>query len=283
MTMDVFFDPVFFSHDTGLHPENAGRLELLLDALEADGIAVKKPRDGEKYLTLAHTPDYIQHVQMICKLGGALDPDTPVSQDSYRAACIAVGAAIDASKCGGFALVRPPGHHAFPDRGSGFCVFNNMAIAALKLAKDGKKVFILDIDVHHGNGTEEIVLDRGDIKFLSTHQIPLYPGSGLGNRGKNVVNLPLPPGTCDEEYASILEYKVRPEIESFKPDVIGVSAGFDAHGLDRGWVGGNALELTAKAYKAVKGLISPYDHFVVLEGGYNPKSILEGARALMGL
>ncbi len=279
--MDVFFDPVFLRHDTGFHPENAGRLEMILE--EMDAAKVKKPKDGEGQLHLAHTAEYINQVQMMCKLGGSLDSDTPVSPETYRAACLAAGAAIDASEKGGFALVRPPSHHAFPDRGSGFCVFNNMAIAALKLAKTGKKVFILDIDVHHGNGTEEIVLDKENIKFLSTHQSPLYPGTGLSDRGKNVVNVPLPPGTGDKEYIHVLEHKVAKEMESFKPNVVGASVGFDACVHDKGWVAGNAFSLTDKSYARLKEILMPYEKFFVLEGGYNPKSILEGAKALMEL
>lgn len=279
--MDVFFDPVFLKHDTGPHPENAGRLKLLLDSL--DKSKIKQPRDGEKYLELAHTPEYIEHVKSACRESGSLDLDTPVSPETYKAACMAVGAAIDASEEGGFALVRPPGHHAFSDHGSGFCVFNSMAIAALKLAKEGKRVFILDIDVHHGNGTEEIVLDKPNIRYLSIHQSPLYPGSGLADKGENVVNIPLPPHTGDKEYIEVLEKKVMPEIERFKPDVVGVSVGFDACGHDKGWVAGNAFNLTEKTYERVRELLRSYKTFYVLEGGYNPKSVLEGAKALMVL
>lgn len=277
--MDVFYDEIFLKHDTGkMHPENAGRLGPLLESL--DKKLLKKPRNGEEFLTLAHTSEYIDKVKHVCNEGGTLDIDTPVSKDSYKAACFAVGATIDASENRGFALVRPPGHHAFADRGSGFCIFNNMAIAALKLAEK-KKVFILDIDVHHGNGTEELVLDKPNIKFLSIHQNPLYPGTGLKNRGKNVINLPLPPGTGDKEYIKVLESNVKPEIEKFKPDVIGVSAGFDAYHLDQGSVASNALVLTKKSYEAIRKLLKPYNSFYALEGGYNPQSILEGARALI--
>jgi len=279
--MDVFFDPVFLKHDTGEHPENAGRLKLILDLL---GSGCKRPRDGEKFLRLAHTPEYIAEVQRVCKSGGGyLDADTPVSRDTYKAACYAVGAAIDASESGGFALARPPGHHAFPGHGSGFCIFNSMAIAALRLAGQGKRVFILDIDVHHGNGTEEMVLDKPNIRFLSIHQSPLYPGSGLMDRGGNAVNIPLPPETGDAEYIKVLESSVKLEIEKFKPDVVGVSVGFDACAHDRGWVSGNAFNLTERTYRKVRELLKPYRTFYVLEGGYNPESILEGAKALMGL
>jgi len=284
--MDIYFDPVFLRHDTGVHPENAGRLDLLLDSV--DPANIKKPRDGEKYLALAHTPDYVQHVQMLCKLGGSLDSDTPLSPETYRAACMAVGAAVDASESalrnvpgkGGFALVRPPGHHAFPDRGSGFCVFNNMAIAALRLARKDKRVFILDIDIHHGNGTEEIVLDKPYIEFLSIHQSPLYPGSGLANRGKNVINVPLPPGTGDKEYIEVLENRVKPEIEKFKPDVVGVSVGFDACAYDKGWVAGNNFNLTEKTYERVREMLKPYKTFYVLERlSSNPILTREKVRA----
>jgi len=279
--MDIFFDPIFLKHDTGAHPENASRLNLILDSV--DKSKIKKPQDGEKYLKLAHTSEYIEQVKDACEKGGYLDIDTPVSKDSFKAACYAVGAAIDASAHDGFALVRPPGHHAFADHGSGFCIFNNMAIAAIKLAKGGKKVFILDIDIHHGNGTEALVLDRPNIKFLSIHQSPLYPGTGLTDLGGNVVNLPLQPGTGDIEYIAALEKRVEPEIKKYNPDVIGVSAGFDAYHLDAGSVAGNSMSLTSKSYEKVKEILSPYKSFYSLEGGYNPQSILEGAKALMDL
>ena len=279
--MDVFFDPIFLKHDTGLHPESAGRLELILDSL--DKSRLKKPRDGEEFLPLAHTLEYIMQVKRACESRGHLDMDTPVSPDTYEAACKAVGAAIDASESEGFALVRPPGHHAFAARGSGFCIFNNMAIAAIKLAESRKRVFILDIDVHHGNGTEALVLGKENIQFLSMHQSPLYPGSGLVDRPPNVVNIPLPPETGDKGYIEALNRKVEPELKGFKPDVVGVSVGFDAYYLDHGSVSGNALNITQETYGKIKGMLKPYKTFFALEGGYNPQSILEGAHALMEL
>jgi acetoin utilization deacetylase AcuC-like enzyme len=284
--MDVFFDPIFLKHDTSDHPENAERLNLILKELAGK---IKKPRNGEEFLPLAHTQEYMAEVKKICDSGGGyLDMDTPISRETYKAACYAVGAAVDASESalkgdGGFALVRPPGHHAFAGHGSGFCVFNSMAIAAIRLAEKGKRVFILDIDIHHGNGTDEIVFNKPNIKFLSIHQSPLYPGSGLSSRGTNIINLLMPPETGDDAYIGLLERRVMLEIEKFRPDVIGVSVGFDACASDRGWVSGNAFNLTEKTYKKIRELLRPYKVFYVLEGGYNPESVLMGIKALTGL
>jgi acetoin utilization deacetylase AcuC-like enzyme len=284
--MDIYFDPIFLKHDTGLHPENSGRLDAILGSLDKEKI--KKPGNGEEYLNIAHTSEYIERVKLTSKMGGRLDPDTPVSAKSYEAACYAVGAAVEASEnalkgASSFALVRPPGHHAFSDHGSGFCIFNNIAVAALRVAQGENKVFILDIDIHHGNGTEEIVLDKENIQFLSIHQSHMYPGSGLEDEGKNCINIPMPPGTGDREYVKVLEKKVRKEIEDFRPDIVGVSAGFDAYYLDQGTVAGNAMSLTAKSYEKVREILNPYDCFYSLEGGYNPRSIVEGMQALTGL
>jgi acetoin utilization deacetylase AcuC-like enzyme len=276
--VNVYFDEIFLKHDTGMHPESAERFSLILDYLKR----TKKPQNGEKFLGLAHTNEYIDYVKVVSERESFLDGDTPLSKESYDAACYAVGAAVDASENNGFALVRPPGHHAFTDHGSGFCIFNNMAIAALKASKE-KKVFILDIDVHHGNGTEEIILNKKNIEFLSMHQINMYPGSGFEDRGKNCFNVPFLAGMGDEEYIKALEEKVAPKIAKFDPDLIGVSVGFDAYYLDQGFVAGNSLSLTNKTYEKVRELLKPYDVFYTLEGGYNPKSILEGSKALLGL
>lgn len=274
--MDVYFDEIFLKHDTGNHPENAKRFDLILDFLKE----TKKPQNGEKYLEIAHDRAYIDYVKFACDRETQVGMETPVSKESYNAACYAVGAAIDASEKGGFALVRPPGHHAFPDHGSGFCIFNNMAIAALK-ASLKKKVFILDIDVHHGNGTEAIVMNRDNIGFLSIHQAGIFPGTGLSDRD-NCANIPLPAGTGDDEYIKVLD-GVSSAISRFDPDLVGVSVGFDAYYLDQGFVAGTALSLTDKTYEKVGEILEPYNVFYTLEGGYNPESILEGSKALMGL
>ena len=281
--MNVIFHPLFFEHDTGNHPENNSRIEPLLEFFESEGHEFIKPRNGEQFLELAHDPDYVKKVKEMSRGGGGyLDGDTLVSAKTYDAAIHAVGATIDAADKEGFAVVRPPGHHASKDQGMGFCVFNNIAVAAKKLADDGKKVLILDIDVHHGNGTEEIVMGDDRIKFISLHQSPLYPGTGIYSQG-NCVNFPLSPGTTDKDYISILNSEVEPHIKRFNPDIIGVSLGFDAYYRDVGWVAGNQLRVTQKTYSRIREILLPYKTFFVLEGGYNPDSLIEGSKTLFGL
>ncbi|MBN2517490.1 MAG: histone deacetylase [Candidatus Altiarchaeota archaeon] len=277
--MKFVYHPLFLRHDTGMHPENPGRFELILRTLKNKGGLVE-PKTGERYIKLAHSPEYVDKVRDICDMGGGyLDVDTPVSAESYKAACYAVGAAIEASELGGFALVRPPGHHATYDQGMGFCIFNNMAISALRLANKGKKVFILDVDIHHGNGTQDLVFGKDNIMFLSIHQSPLYPGTGLFSEG-NCFNFPLKPNTTDRGYMEVLDNEVLPRLAKFDPDVVGVSVGFDAYHKDVGWVAGNHFLLTKQTYLKINGILSQYKTFYVLEGGYNPSSIVEGIEAL---
>ena len=278
--MEFIYHPIFLKHDTGPHPENAGRLDSILRVFRQEKIDVLKPESGERYINLAHDPEYIERVRDVSEMGGGfLDMETPISKKTYEAASYAVGAAIKASEVGGFALVRPPGHHATRNRGMGFCVFNNVAIAALKLAKKGKKVLILDIDIHHGNGTQDIVLGKENILFFSIHQNPLYPGTGLFSE-ENCLNFPMPPGTGDKEYTKVLEKELVRSLSEFEPDVVGVSVGFDAYFKDAGLVAGNSFHLTQKTYFKIKELLTDYKTFYVLEGGYNPRSIVEGIEAL---
>lgn len=268
--MRLIFNKIFLEHDTGFHPENKDRLKLFLDTPET------QIENGEKFLRLAHTEEYINRVKAVCEKGEMLDYDTPTSPRSYEVACYAVGAVILACENKGFALVRPPGHHASASRGAGFCLFNNMAIAAKYLAEKGKRVFIVDFDLHHGNGTEDIVFGDERILYFSTHQSPFYPGTGLASRG-NCINVPLSYGTSDEEYMKILETEMVPAINAFKPDVIGLSAGFDAYIKDFNFLNpAGGFQLTLKSYQMIRDIINPYPHFAVLEGGYNPESIKEG-------
>lgn len=269
--MEIIFNKIFLEHNTGIHPENKNRFSLFKSLKDTE------LKSGEKHLKLGHTKEYIEHVKQSCKMEQPLDPDTPTCKKSYEAACYAVSASILASKKQAFALVRPPGHHATRDRGMGFCIFNNMAITAKYNAKQNKKIFILDIDIHHGNGTEDIIKGDKNILYASIHQNPLYPGTGLKST-ENCINIPLPPGIRDEQYIKALETHIAPAIRKFNPDIIGVSAGFDAYYKDAGYVAGNYFFLTGKTYKRIKQLLEQYKVFYVLEGGYNPESVYEGVK-----
>jgi acetoin utilization deacetylase AcuC-like enzyme len=161
-----------------------------------------------------------------------LDYDTMGSETTWEAACLAAGTAIEAALRGGFALVRPPGHHALPDRAMGFCIFNNVAIAARAAQErlELKRVAIVDFDVHHGNGTEAIFVDDDSVLFVSLHQWPFYPGTGgPDDQRETTVNVPMSAGSGDEEYLHAFEHTVEPAVARFEPELVLVSAGFDAH------------------------------------------------------
>ena len=185
----------------------------------------------EEELLRCHTEAYVHLVRTI---DGPtwLDGDTPASETSYRAALLAAGGAIEAVERSGFALVRPPGHHALAGRAMGFCLFNNAAVATrFAQAELGlERVAILDWDVHHGNGTQEIFQDDDTVLFVSLHEWPFYPGSGgPTEQAETTINLPLSAGSGDDEYLHAFEHTVAPAVERFRPDLLIVSAGFDAH------------------------------------------------------
>ena len=266
--MHIIYHSVFKEHQTGSHPENSHRLEALGDLLETE------IKSGEEYLTLVHTSSYIDKVKQACARGIPLNPDTVTSPGSYNAAARAVQAAVMASRQNDMAIVRPPGHHSYPQYGSGFCLFNNIAIAVAQLVKEGKRALIFDFDGHCGDGTEFTFYNSDQVLFFSIHQYPAFPGKGseqeIGeDKGKGFTfNMTLPPGSGDD-LLQLAVNRFLPIAKQFQPDVVAVSAGFDAHQHDP------LLELnwTVNSYYWLgEKLKENFDNvFAILEGGYNLK------------
>lgn len=291
MTTFFYTHPVFEEHIPGInHPERPERLAALRKALEAPGFQKLQIREApsakESDLALVHTPAHIKRVFDAIQPGryNAIDGDTYVSPQSGKAAMHAVGAVIDAVEsvltgkaANAFCAVRPPGHHAHKEKVHGFCLFNNIAIGA-KAAKEyfgAERVAIVDFDVHHGDGTQNAVWDDAAIFFASTHQWGIFPGEGAANeRGQynNILNVPLPADTTGLHLLEIMNDYIIPRVDAFKPDLIMVSAGFDAHKddplanfqlLDDDFKDLMVMLLNAADRNCKGRLVS------VLEGGYN--------------
>jgi acetoin utilization deacetylase AcuC-like enzyme len=266
--MKVVFTPRCLEYESVGHPESPGRVRHIVDALKKDSAYefVEPEPSTEDNLLLVHSQSHIDRVRK----NDFSDADTPNIKDIYTYACLAVGSAIAASDIAvregsAFSLARPPGHHAESDRVGGFCYFNNIAVAVAKLLKQGKKVAILDIDVHHGNGTQNIFFGIENVVYCSLHQVPLYPGTGLVSE-KNCLNFPLPPGTDVTKYIEGLRQGLD-HIQSFKPDVLAVSLGFDTYKNDP--LAGFALEIDD--YRDIGAALRVVNKptFFILEGGYS--------------
>jgi acetoin utilization deacetylase AcuC-like enzyme len=267
-------------HPTGDHPERPERLRVLHEAFPD----FEEPRRATvEELALCHDRDYIDSIRAFSESGrtAMLDPDTVCTPSSYETARLAAGAAIAAVERGGFALVRPPGHHALPGRSMGFCLFANVAVAArwAQVNLVAERVAILDWDVHHGNGTQDIFWSDPSVLFVSLHQWPFWPGSGgPGEGNETTVNVPLEAGSGDKEYAAAFARLVEPPIRAFEPDLLLVSAGFDAGAGDL--IGGMRLTEAgfAEMARRARGLSDRVA--VVLEGGYTLETLPGFVRAV---
>lgn len=246
-------DPFYLKHETEPHPENPGRLTAIQNRLESsefyNNLTPIQPRKSTaEEIGRVHDSGYVASVKQSCTDHiRNLDADTVISYDSYNAALLSAGAGmtaidklVDGTIQNAFCAVRPPGHHAEQDRAMGFCLFNNVAIAAryAQKVKGLNKIFIFDWDVHHGNGTQHSFYSDSSIYYASTHQYPFYPGTGAGDETGTgdglgtTLNLPMDAYSDDEDYILAVENKLIPEVQRYKPDLIIISAGFDAHKND---------------------------------------------------
>jgi acetoin utilization deacetylase AcuC-like enzyme len=301
----VVVDQEYLKHVPGVgHPERPERIQVLLDlaaGLDRKNFALLPPRSAARSdVEHVHGADHVRLVESTSTVNRyALDGDTITSRDSFGVALLAAGGfltALDAIAAGesanGFALVRPPGHHALADRAMGFCLFNTMAIGGeyLKHRYGAKKIMIVDWDVHHGNGTQDVFYNDPSVLFVSSHQFPFYPGTGSVNEigagaGEGyTINVPLPAGCADREYLQVFQDVVVAAAKKFEPEWILVSAGFDPH--ERDPLGG--MEVTEEGFAAMaRALAEQAATFsegriaLVLEGGYDLAALRNSVAAVL--
>ena len=301
MQVVVATHPAAVRHDTGrMHPERPERIGAVLHGIRESGLGVieiESPEIGRGDLALVHDPAYIEMIETFCALGGgALDMDTIASRETWLAALTSAGgvkATVEAlqgmTDATGFVACRPPGHHALRQRAMGFCLFNNVAVVAAWLRANGKRVAILDWDVHHGNGTQALVGPDPGILYVSVHEGSFYPYEGqlddidLDAKG-TTVNVPLAAGTAGDVYRRVWDELVLPVVEQFAPEWVLVSAGYDAHTEDPL----ADLELIDSDYGWMAFRLGrihhPHRTVFALEGGYDLDALRHSARStLLGM
>jgi len=305
MVTAIIYSEKYLKHNLGSgHPERPERLRAIVEALKQAGywsspnVRVMEPEPAKREdIELAHDPEYVELIEKLSRFGRLLDGDTPVNANTFKLALLAVGGTIKAGRSAmsgevknAFALVRPPGHHAGRAFGGGFCYFNNLAIMVERLKREFKlkRIFVFDFDAHHGNGTQDIFYGDPSVLYMSTHQDgrTLYPGTGFvdeigsGEGEGHTVNVPLPPGSSDADYAGVMQELFVPLTEAFKPELFAVSVGMDAYINDPL----TQLELSTSSYgwlmryvvdqaeKICRGRV-----VLVLEGGYALDALADGA------
>ncbi|MFQ6051815.1 MAG: histone deacetylase family protein [Candidatus Hydrothermarchaeota archaeon] len=301
MRISIIYHPKYLEHDPGSrHPENPKRLQSVIDLLEVYEIFQKvnkiEPKSLNSHLVeKTHESTYVKLVKDLSSRGGMLTLDTPVYKNTYDIALLSVSGAIEAVKetmenhSLSFALIRPPGHHAGKDFGGGFCYFNNIAVCANYLKGFLERILIIDFDAHHGNGTENIFYSDPGVLYFSIHQHPLYPGTGsIDDVGKGEgegfnINAPVPPKTSGAGALAIMNQILLPVTESFKPEFILVSSGFDGYFLDPISDLGYSINTFVKFASLIREISEKCKNRVtmLLEGGYHPDGISYGVLSIL--
>jgi acetoin utilization deacetylase AcuC-like enzyme len=303
--LGIVYHPDFFIHDNPAHPEKKERLQAILSLLRTENLLERleqlapQPATVEE-LARVHTPEHIAHIENLCRQGRPqVDADTYLVPQSYEVGLMSAGAALTAMRavlrgkldvC--FSLGRPPGHHAEPHRAMGFCLFNNMAVAArhAQLEFGLKRILIVDWDVHHGNSTQKVFYHEPDVLFVSVHQDPAFPGTGhlhetgAGEGAGYNVNIPLPPGCGDPEYSRVFAEIIRPLADRFRPELVMVSAGQDTYHQDPLAAMRLSFRGFAQQARHIREIADTYAEgrvVLTLEGGYHLRGQAEAVATVL--